>query len=324
MKGVIVKERGVFVGNNLSTPKVGTEEILIEVYAAGLNRADLLQVKGLYVPPKGASEILGLECAGIVKEVGSSVKGFKEGDRVIALVDGGAQGEYVACNYRQAAFLPEELSFVEGAALLEGGVTAWLNLALEGDLKPSQRVLITAAASGIGIFSVQIANFIGAEVFVAGRSMDRLDKLFALGAKGAFLLNEIPEMVKRSHNLSFDLILDMVAGRKLEDFIEVVAPKGKIVVIGLLGGNKSELDLAKIMRKMITIKGSVLRYRSAEEKGWLIRSLLNFIQPYIEKGDFKIIIDKVFDIDNASDAYDYLMKGGVFGKVVIRVKEENR
>lgn len=310
----------------LPVPVPGPGEVLIDVRAAGLNRADLLQLRGLYPPPPGESEVPGLECAGVVEEVGEPVgdgtpEGWRRGDRVMALLAGGGLGEKVTAPRGQLMPIPDGLSFVEAAALPEAGLTAWTNLVAEGGLVAGETVVVTGANGGVGTFAVQLARELGARVLAAGRDPDRLEPLRALGA--AELLTLGPDLAQRVAALTggrgADLVLDLVGGEHLPALLAALAPRGRLVLVGLMAGARAELDLGAILRRRLRLIGSVLRARSREEKARLVAAFAAFALPRLADGRLRPIVDRTFPFARIADAFAAFARGGVAGKIVVEM-----
>jgi putative PIG3 family NAD(P)H quinone oxidoreductase len=309
-------------------PALSPSEVLVAVRAAGLNRADLLQLRGLYPPPSGESEILGLECAGVVEAVGAAVARVVPGDRVMALLAGGGQAEKAAVPAGQLMPLPENLSFAEGAALPEACLTAWTNLVAEGGLEAGETVLVTGANGGVGTMAVQVGRELGARVLAAGRSRERLEPLRALGAD-ALVLDEpglaraVRERTGRPDGgAGADLVFDLTSGALLAEHLAALRDRGRLVLVGLMAGSRAELDLAEVLRRRLTIRGSVLRSRSREEKAALVAAFAAFGLPRIADGRIRSVVDRVFPFAEIAEAYHALEQGGVAGKVVVRMTPE--
>ncbi|MCB1035674.1 MAG: NAD(P)H-quinone oxidoreductase, partial [Acidobacteria bacterium] len=286
-------------------PRPAAGEVLLDVAAAALNRADLLQLKGLYPPPAGESPIPGLECAGTVLEVGPGVSRFQPGDRVMALVAGGGQAERAAVPEGQLLPIPDKLDFLSAAALPEAGLTAWTNLVAEGGLEAGESVLITAAASGVGTFAVQLARELGAKVLVAGRSLERLEPLRQLGASELVELGpDLPKQVRRATGgEGVQLVMEMAGGEHLPRSLEALAPRGRLVLVGLLAGRQAEVDLGLVLRHRLRLVGSVLRSRSRQEKAELVQAFGTFALPRLADGRLRPIVDRVLPFDRIADAY---------------------
>jgi len=304
---------------DLPDPVPAEGEVLVEVRAAGLNRADLLQLRGLYPPPPGESEVPGLELAGLVREVGEGVEGWQAGDRVMALTAGGAHAELAAVPAGQLMSLPESLSFAEGAAIPEAGLTAWTNLVAEGGLAAGETVLVTGANGGVGRSVVQLASALGARVLAAGRDMGRLAPLRDLGAGELLLLDDrLPEAVRAgTGGRGADLALDLVGGEHLPRCLAALADRGRCVLVGLMAGPRAELDLADLLRRRLRLIGSVLRARPRAEKAKLVTAFTEFALPRYADGRLVPQLDRTFPFDDVAAAYAHLAAGGVEGKVVV-------
>lgn len=306
----------------LPDPEPGPDEVLVAVRATALNRADLLQLHGLYPPPPGESPIPGLECAGEILALGAEVSGWRIGQRVMALLAGGGHAETVAVPSGQLMDIPANLSFVEAAALPEAALTAWTNLVVEGELAPDETLLITGAASGVGAFAVQLARELGARVLVAGRSLERLERLRALGAEQCFELgDELPAAVRRATDgRGADVVLDLVGGRWVEMGLEALAPKGRHILLSLLAGSRVEIDLANLLTRRLRLVGSVLRGRGRAEKAALVSGFTDFALPRIASGRLRPVIDTVIPFEKAAEGYAMLAGGGVLGKIVLELE----
>jgi putative PIG3 family NAD(P)H quinone oxidoreductase len=302
-------------------PAPGPGEVLLRVHATALNHADLQQVRGLYPPPPGESTIPGLEAAGVVAAVGEGVAGWRVGDRAMALLAGGGHAERVAAPVGQLLPIPASLSFVEAAALPEVGLTAWTNLVHEGGLQPGETVLITAAASGVGTFAVQLARELGARVLVAGRSVERLQALRPLGAEAALELDdELPARVRElTGGAGADLVIDLVGGEAIVGHLDCLRERGRLVLVGLLGGGKATLPLFPLMRRRLRLIGSVLRARSRDEKAALVAAFGDFALPRLADGRLRPVVDRVLPFSRITEAYAAVEHGGLLGKVVVSV-----
>jgi len=302
-------------------PRPRAGEVLLRVRATALNRADLMQVRGLYPPPPGESGVPGLEAAGEIEALGEGVEGWRAGQRAMALLGGGGHAEKVAVPVGQLLPIPERLSFEQGAAIPEVGVTAWTNLVHEGHLAAGETVLITAAASGVGSFAVQLAHQLGARVLVAGRSLERLQPLLALGAERALLLGSgLPERVhEATAGAGVDLVLDLVGGEALPHHLGCLREGGRLVLIGLLGGSNAMLDQSRFMRRRLRLVGSVLRSRPRPEKARLVKAFGELALPLLADGTLRPVIDRVAPFEQIAEAYRALEEGGVLGKIVLRL-----
>lgn len=303
---------------DLPEPVPQGDEVLVEVRAAGINRADLLQLRGLYPPPAGESEVPGLEASGEILRVGAKVSGWKPGDRIMALVAGGAQAERMAVPAGQLMPLPEAWSFEEGAALPEAAITAWTNLVEEGGLRSGEWVLVSGATGGVGSFAVALAQALGARVAASGRDRKRLSALEAHGAE--LLLVEGSEMVEALSDQvpdGVDLVLELVAGPMIEYHLQMLRPQGRLVLVGVVGGARAEIDLGLILRRRIEVQGSTLRSRSRAEKAELIAAFVDFAAPRFAQGLLRPMLARVSPLTEVAEAYRTVAEGGVVGKTVL-------
>ncbi len=306
----------------VQAPQPDAGEVLLRVRATALNRADLLQLRGLYPPPPGESEVPGLECAGEIVALGAGIDGWQIGDRVMALLAGGGHAEYVAVPAGQLIPIPEGLSFTDAAALPEVALTAWTNLVVEGGLEAGQSVLITAAASGVGTFAVQLARELGARVLVAGRDLERLQRLRPLGADVCLQLGDgLSEAVRAATDgEGVDLVIDLAGGAGVADRLRALATNGRLVLVGLLAGASAEINLADVLMRRLVLIGSVLRARSRSEKAELVSGFRAFAGERLADGRLRPVVDRVMPFTEIGEAYRQLEEGGVFGKIVLDVE----
>ena len=303
-------------------PEPGPGELLIEVRAAGVNHAEPMQLVGRYPPPPGESEVPGLECAGVVAALGEGVGGWREGDRAMALLAGGGHADRVAVPAGQAMPIPDGLSFVEAAAVPEAGLTAWTHMVAEGDLAAGEAVVVTGATGGVGSFTVQLAKAYGATVLAAGRDRERLAPLRDLGADHLVVLDDgLPEAVREATGgRGADLVFDLVGGAQLPRLLAALAPRGRLVLVGLLAGAHAEIDLARVLRGHLRIIGSTLRPRPREEKAKLVAAFADFALPRLADGRLRPLVDRVVPFEQAAEAYRALREGGGgLGKVVLEL-----
>jgi putative PIG3 family NAD(P)H quinone oxidoreductase len=323
MRAVVFDEPGdesVLRVAEVPNPACGPGEVLVRIAAAGVNRADLLQRRGLYPPPPGASEILGLECAGTVSEVGDGVEGFAAGDRVMALLAGGGYAEQVVVPAACVMATPPCLSDFEAGGVPEVFITAFLNLFLVGGLEPGATALVHGGSGGVGTAAIQLVKAEGARIVVTAGSDERCRRCRELGADAAVDYRE-QDFVAAARELTDDhgveVVLDCVGAPYLDRHLEVLATNGRLVVIGLQGGSRAELDLAALMRKRITIAGSTLRARPVEEKGRIIGAFLERFGTRLADGRIRPIIDRTYAFDQAAEAHRALAEGEIFGKAVL-------
>lgn len=310
---------GAIAVGEVPTPEPGPGEVRIRVAAAGLNRADLLQMRGQYPPPPGASSIPGLECAGVVDRLGDGVEGIRIGDRVMALLAGGGQGEWVAVPAGQILPVPSNLTFEEAAAIPEAALTAWTNLVVEGQLLAGETVLVTGATSGIGTFAVQLIRELGGRVIAAARSAERLERLRDFGVEHlvAFDADYAKRVRAATGGSGADLVLDLVAGEWFVPTLECLRERGRLILVGLTAGRKAEVDLGLILKRRLRIVGSVLRARPVAEKAELVRGFAAFGLPRLADGRLRPVVDRLFPLAEAAHGYAHLEHERPLGKVVL-------
>lgn len=304
---------------SVPVPELKPGHVLIRVRAAGVNRPDLLQRAGRYPPPPGASEILGLEVAGEIAEVGEGVARWRKGDRVTALLAGGGYAEYAPVDARHVLPVPANLDFVQAAALPETVFTVWANVFEGGRLQQGETLLVHGANSGIGVTAVQMAKAAGARVFATARGADKAAKAREIGADVAIDASAGDWAAAVKAEGAVHVILDMVGAEYFARNVDVLAPGGRMVVIAFLTGAVAELNLMALMMKRLTLTGSTLRSRDVVEKGRLARAVEEHVWPWIESGAVRIPVDRVFPLASAGEAHALLEQGGQFGKVVLQV-----
>ncbi|MTZ12365.1 zinc-binding dehydrogenase [Pseudomonas sp. JL972] len=295
-------------------PECGEGEVRIRVAAAGLNRADLLQRAGHYPPPAGVTDILGLECAGVVTEVGAG-SGWQVGDRVCTLLAGGGMAEEVVVDARHALPVPAGLSLHEAAVIPEVYATAWLNLYRLGALQPGEKVLLHAGASGVGSAAIQLCKAFDNPCWVSVGSAERLAYCEALGAQGGVLRGEALEALRDF--APFDLILDPVGAKYAALNLQLVGLDARWVMIGLMGGRKAELDLAGLLAKRIQLIGSTLRSRDADYKAGLLAEMEEKVWPLFAEGKLSPRLEQCFPIGDAEAAFAALASNTVSGKLAL-------
>ncbi len=298
------------------------DEVLIEVAAAGVNRPDLLQRRGAYPPPAGASPVPGLEVAGTIVGVGPNVTRWQVGDEVCALVTGGGYAEYCLAPEVQCLPIPRGLSMVEAASLPETYFTVWSNVVDRGRLMPGEVFLVQGGASGIGVAAIQIARALGARVFATARNPAKCAACEELGAERAInsRTEDFVQVVRdATRQRGADVILDMIGGNYVPRELSLLAEDGRLVFIATLGGAKTEFNIREVMAKRLTITGSTLRNRPPEFKGAIAEKLRTHVWPLLESGRIKPVVYKTFPLDAASDAHAELERGEHVGKIVLTV-----
>ncbi|MGP9527031.1 NAD(P)H-quinone oxidoreductase [Glutamicibacter sp. AOP5-A2-18] len=305
-----------------SIPKVGAGEVLIKVEAFGLNRADVQQRKGVYPPPAGASDIPGLEVSGTIVELGEGVIGWSAGTRVAALLAGGGYAQYVNVPAELLINIPENLSSTDAAALPEVAATVVSNLFIEGGLAEGQTLLIHGGAGGIGSMAIQLAKAAGARVFVTASSAEKLEYCAQLGADEGINYREedFEQRVKElTDGAGVDLILDVIGAKYLESNIKALAVGGRVVVIGLQGGTKAELNLGMMLAKRARVIATTLRARPLDEKTQIIKQTVARVLPLVEADKLSINVSKTFEFSDLTSAHEYFDSGEHTGKIVVKV-----
>jgi putative PIG3 family NAD(P)H quinone oxidoreductase len=307
----------------LDPPDLGTNEVRIRVAAAGVNRADLLQRRGHYPPPPGASPILGLECSGTVMEVGDGVEGFAPGDRVMALLAGGGYAEEVAAPAGCVVHVPESLSDAEAGAFPEVYATAHLNLFMLGGLDDGRIALVHGGSGGVGTAAIQLASAAGARIVVTAGGEERCRRCLEVGADHAVDYRK-EDFVAAGREISdgrgVDVVLDCIGADYLDRNLRVLAQDGRLVSIGLMGGVRAEIDLARVLTRRLQVIGSTLRSRSAADKAAILESLLRRFGDGIRSGRLRPVIDSVLPLEQVAEAHRRLARGEVFGKAVLSLR----
>jgi NADPH2:quinone reductase len=303
-----------------AVPQPAAGDVLIEVAAAGINRPDVLQRQGLYPPPKGASDLLGLEVAGTIAALGPGTARFKLGDQVCALVNGGGYAGYALAPEAATLPLPKGLSMIEAAALPETVFTVWNNVFERGQLKRGDWLLIHGGASGVGTTAIQMAAAFGARVIVTVGSTEKAKACLGLGATSAINYHEedfVEAVRETTAGHGADVILDMVGGDYIERNLKSAALEGRIVQIAFLKGSKIELDLMRLMMRRLTLTGSTLRAQSAEAKARMAKAIEELVWPLIEAGKVKPVIDSTFKLTDAAAAHARIDDPAHIGKIVL-------
>ena len=295
------------------TPQLQDGEVLVKVHAAGVNRGDLLQARGHYPPPPGASEIIGLECAGIIEDPGTT--GREKGEEVACLLAGGGYGEYVAVPEGQLMPIPEGYSLTEAAAVVEVACTVWSNLGMLAGLREGQTVLIHGGAGGIGTFAIQLCKQLGATVAVTAGSAEKLETCRELGAD--ILINYKEQHFSEELTGRCDVILDIMGAKYLRQNLRSLAEDGQLIIIGLQGGVKTEINLGALLPRRLSVRGTTLRARSLEGKAEVVRSTVENVWPLLADGRVRHHIHATFPLSEAAAAHELLDSGEVTGKLVL-------
>lgn len=301
-------------------PSPGAGEVLIQVAAAGVNRPDVAQRKGLYPPPPGASDIPGLEIAGKITALGAGVTTFAVGDEVCALVTGGGYAEFCVAPAVQCLPVPRGLTLTEAASLPENYFTVWSNVFDRGRLARGESLLVQGGSSGIGVCAIQLGSALGARVFATAGSPEKCESCERLGAERAinYRTEDFVEAVMSATNgRGVDVILDMVGGEYVPREIASLADDGRLVMIAMMDGPKTNVDLRAIMGKRLTLTGSTLRVRSPEFKGAIALSLREQVWPLLANGSVKPVVFATFPLERASDAHRLMESSAHTGKIML-------
>jgi NADPH2:quinone reductase len=325
MKAVVIEGKGgpeVLQLRDVPLPQPGEREVLIKVAAAGVNRPDVLQRQGSYPPPKGHSELPGLEVSGIVAALGAGVERLSLGDAVMALVSGGGYAEYVVAAEPCCIKKPEALSFVEAAAIPETFFTVWHNVFERGGLKTGQKFLVHGGTSGIGVTAIQLAKAFGAHVTTTAGSDEKCNAARALGADVAinYRTQDFASVIKSdTAGRGVDVILDIVGGDYIDKNIRSLGDDGRLVNIAYQNGSAATIDFMRVMLKRLTITGSTLRIRPVDVKGRIARAVEERVLPLIAAGKIKVPIDSTYPLARAAEAHARMESSAHVGKIVLTV-----
>lgn len=302
------------------TPVPADGEVLIAVAAAGVNRPDLLQRRGMYPPPPGASDLPGLEVSGTIAALGPSVSGWTVGDAVCALISGGGYAEFAIAPAPQCLPVPPGVSLIDAAGIPETTFTVWTNLFERGRLSAGESVLIHGGSSGIGTTAIQLARARGARVFATAGSPEKCRACEALGAERAidYRTEDFVAVIKSvTSGAGVDVVLDMIAGDYLQKNLATLAMDGRLVMIGRQGGESSSLDIMPILRKRLTITGSTLRTRTIDEKGAIARRVRDEVLPLFADGRMRVVVHRRFALRDAAEAHRMLESSTHIGKLLL-------
>jgi NADPH2:quinone reductase len=308
-------------------PRAGRGEALIRVFAAGVNRPDVLQRKGAYAPPPGASDLPGLEVAGVIEGGDLDDTGLAVGDPVCALVAGGGYAEHCIAPTPQILPVPAGLSFAEAAALPETYFTVWSNVFDRARLAPGETLLVQGGSSGIGVAAIQLARALGNEVLATAGSAEKCRACVELGAARAIDYRSedfVAVVGEQTSGRGVDVILDMVAGDYVPRELQCLADDGRLVIIALLGGAKANVDLNAVLRRRLVVTGSTLRPRSVEFKGAIARKLRSIVWPLIEAGRIKPMLYRTFALADAAAAHALMESSQHIGKIALEVDARAR
>lgn len=327
MKAILVNDDRSLRWDNVPDPVIKPEEVLVEIHAAALNRADLMQREGDYPPPPGCPDWMGLEIAGVIVEMGEEAKAksnWKIGDKVCALLGGGGYAEYVSVKYDMLMPVPQNCSMVEAAAIPEAFATAYLNLFIEGNIKPGNTLLMNAGASGLASVIIPMAKAFGVRVITTVLTDEIAESIKHLNADRVVVTGreDISEVLKEEleKGTSVDVAIDCLGGEIMGKCIHFLTHGARWIMIAALAGQKTEIDLKNIYVRNVRIVGSTLRSRTPEVKAQILSELVEKVFPKIETGEVKPTIHAVLPITEAEAAHDILYKGQNVGKVVLTVK----
>ena len=323
MKAITIPEPGeadALVPADVPTPEPAQGQVRIRVGAAGVNRADVMQRKGFYPPPPGASEYPGLEVSGTVDALGEGVDGWQVGDEVCALLEGGGYADYVCVPEGQVLPVPSGVSVEDAAALPEVVSTVWANVFMTANLMPGQTLLVHGGSSGIGTMAIQLAREVGARVAVTAGSAEKLEACRTLGAEVLVNYREqdfVEVLRAATAGAGADVILDNMGAKYLARNVDALAVNGRLVVIGLQGGAKAELDLGKLLRKRAAVIATSLRARPASEKATIVAAVREHVWPLVESGRVKPVIQSRHPLGEAAAAHQELEASGHIGKILL-------
>ncbi|KPI23222.1 NAD(P)H quinone oxidoreductase, PIG3 family [Actinobacteria bacterium OK074] len=325
MYAITIPEFGgpdALVWTEVPDPVPGEGEVLVDVVASAVNRADLLQRQGFYSPPPGAPEYPGLEAAGRISALGPGVSGWAVGDEVCALLGGGGYAEKVAVPAGQLLPVPAGLDLRQAAALPEVACTVWSNVFMISHLRPGETLLVHGGSSGIGTMAIQLAKAVGAKVAVTAGTKEKLDACAELGADVLINYREqdfVAEIRRATDGAGADVILDNMGAKYLGRNVDALAVNGRLAVIGLQGGGKGELDLGKLLTKRAAVTATSLRARPAEEKTAITAAVREHVWPLIAAGHVRPVVDRELPMSDAAAAHRVLEESGHIGKVVLVV-----
>jgi putative PIG3 family NAD(P)H quinone oxidoreductase len=321
MHAIVAESSDQLIWQEVPDVSAGPGEVLIKVAAAGVNRADVLQAAGKYPPPPGASEIIGMEVSGVIAQVGSDVTGWSVGQEVCALLAGGGYAEHVAVPADQVMPIPQGVDLVDAAGLPEVACTVWSNLVMTAHLGEGQLLLLHGGTSGIGSHAIQVARALGARVAVTAGSAEKLDVCRELGAQITINYRDEDFVARlREETDGADVILDIMGASYLDRNIDALAADGQLIIIGMQGGVKGELNLGKLLSKRARVIGTTLRARPVSgpnSKGAIVEAVTASLWPMIADGRVRPIIGARMPVQQAADAHQLLVSGKVSGKVLL-------
>jgi len=305
-------------------PSAGEGDVLVRVHASALNRADLLQRKGMYAAPPGwPADILGMEIAGEVEAVGAGVTQWKHGDRVFGIVGGGGHAEFCVTRAAQLARVPASLSWEQAAATAEAFITAHDALITQAAMQRGEKVMVHAVGSGVGLAAVQLVKAMGGVCYGTARSADKVERAREFGLTDGLVVGDdlgalAPTVKRWTGGAGMNVILDLTGGPYMPVNVECAALKGRIMVIGLVAGRSATLDLAMILNNRITVRGTALRSRSNAERADATAAFERDVVPLIERGTVRPVVDRVFPLAKIADAHRLMESNATFGKLVLK------
>ncbi|MCX4989695.1 MULTISPECIES: NAD(P)H-quinone oxidoreductase [unclassified Streptomyces] len=323
MYAITIPEPGgpeALVWDEVPDPVPAEGEVLVEVVAGAVNRADLLQRQGLYNPPPGASPYPGLECAGRIVEVGTGVLGWSVGDEVCALLSGGGYAQKVAVPAGQLLPVPAGLDVEQAAALPEVTCTVWSNVFMVAHLRPGETLLVHGGSSGIGTMAIQLAKAVGAKVAVTAGTKEKLDFCAELGADILINYREqdfVEEIERATGGAGADVILDNMGAKYLDRNVRALAVNGRLAIIGMQGGIKAELNIATLLNKRAAVSATSLRARPLSEKAAIVAAVREHVWPLIDSGRVRPVVDRKLPMSDAAEAHRVLEASGHIGKVLL-------
>lgn len=321
VKAIVVEQKELCIGD-VPAPVLTERALRIRVAAAGINRADLMQRRGLYPPPPGASEVLGLECAGEVVEIGAGVEGWRPGDRAMALLAGGGYAAEVVVDAGSALHVPEAFSWAEAAVLPEVYLTVFSNVFQIAALPEGGTLLVHGGGSGIGTASIQLAREAGARIFVTAGSAEKCARCVELGADLAIDYNAqdfAEEVASATGGAGVDVVLDSIGAGYLDGNLRSLALGGRLVLIGLMRGAKAEINLGALLARRLSVIGSTLRAKPVAEKAAIVAALLARFGPAIEAGRLRPVLHQTFPLERAGEAHALMQASGHFGKIALEI-----
>jgi len=323
MRAVIASEPGgpeVLTVTDLPDPEAGDGEVVIDVTATAVNRADTMQRQGKYPPPPGASEVLGLECSGTISAVGRGVEGWSVGDEACALLAGGGYAERVAVPTAQLMPVPKGVDLVTAGALPEVACTVWSNVFMVAGLQEDETLLVHGGAGGIGTLAIQLAKALGARVLTTAGSQEKLDLCRSLGADEAISYRDqdfVEEVKQATDGHGADVILDNMGAKYLDRNLSALATQGRLVIIGMQGGVKGELNIGKLLAKRGAVIATSLRARPVDEKAAICAGVVEHVWPLVTDGSVRTLVHATLPLAEAAEAHRIMESGDHVGKIIL-------